>query len=239
VDKLHELMGKPSNIRNFTMIGTLDHGCATLSKVLDEKAGVRLYEPNAPPLKQARPKKDEGDNDGERKSASIALFHREILPEPEASTTRSQRTSALDDEEPKDKRGSRPVKKEEEKLKQPEVLPEEYILNLIDSQGHAEFSSDVASALRVSDGALIVVDCISGMALETETGLRYVLALLPHTRTTLSAFFAVKIWRILALCRMWNLQRSLLDRILESTVIYAIKMLGARRNLWESSPYLG
>ena len=228
VDKLHELMGKPSNIRNFTMIGTLDHGCATLSKVLDEKAGVRLYEPNAPPLKQARPKKDEGDNDGERKSASIALFHLEILPEPEA-----------DAEEPKDKRGSRPVKKEEEKLKQPEVLPEEYILNLIDSQGHAEFSSDVASALRVSDGALIVVDCISGMALETETGLRYVLALLPHTRTTLSAFFAVKIWRILALCRMWNLQRSLLDRILESTVIYAIKMLGARRNLWESSPYLG
>jgi len=176
VDKLHELMGKPSNIRNFTMIGTLDHGCATLSQVLDEKAGVRLYEPNAPPLKQARPKKDEGDNDGERKSAAIALFYREILPEPEA------------DEEPKDKRGSRPVKKEEEKLKQPEVLPEEYILNLIDSQGHAEFSSDVASALRVSDGALIVVDCISGMALETETGLRYVLALLPHTRTTLSAF---------------------------------------------------
>ena len=230
MDKLHELMGKPSNIRNFTMIGTLNHGCATLSQVLDEKAGVRLYEPNAPPLKQARPKKHEGDNDGERKSAAIALFHREILPEPEA------------DEEPKDKRCSRPVKKEEEKPKHPEVLPEEYILNLIDSQGHAEFSSDVASALRVSDGALIVVDCISGMALETETGLRYVLALLPHTRTTLKRSahsFAVKIWCILALYRMRNLQRSLLDRILESTVIYAIKMLGARRNLWESSPYLG
>ncbi|XKL67522.1 hypothetical protein PGB90_003013 [Kerria lacca] len=50
---------------------------------------------------------------------------------------------------------------------------DEYVINLIDSPGHIDFSLEVSTATRLCDGALILIDVIEGICPQTTVALRH------------------------------------------------------------------
>jgi ribosome assembly protein 1 len=47
------------------------------------------------------------------------------------------------------------------------VPTDQYLVNLVDCPGHIDFSSDVSTATRLCDGAVIVIDVVEGLCTQT------------------------------------------------------------------------
>jgi len=146
-------MEKKRKIRNMSVIAHVDHGKSTLTDSLVSKAGI-IAGAKAGDARFTDTRKDEQERCITIKSTAISLFNE--MSEDSLASVKLVQPVALSDDGKGDEKG--------------------FLINLIDSPGHVDFSSEVTAALRVTDGALVVVDCVSGVCVQTETVLRQAIA---------------------------------------------------------------
>jgi ribosome assembly protein 1 len=149
-DHLASLHKNTANIRNFCILAHVDHGKTTLSDSLICSNGV-ISSRLAGKLRFLDSTEDEQSRGITMHSSAISL-----LFQPE------DRKAAL--------AAAQPDGTDNPAQNVPIIPPspaEEYLINLVDSPGHIDFSSDVSTATRLCDGALIVVDVLEGMCTQT------------------------------------------------------------------------
>jgi len=143
-------MNSSGNIRNFSIIAHIDHGKSTLAdRMLEVTHTIEKHKMKDQVLDSMELERERG--------ITIKLQPVRMIYTP----TNAEYTQT----------DAEKFQRESASSPQKSAQVEEYILNLIDTPGHIDFSYEVSRALKAVEGSLLLVDSTQGVQAQTLTTL--------------------------------------------------------------------
>ncbi|CRG95189.1 elongation factor Tu, putative [Plasmodium gallinaceum] len=171
-------LNENDKIRNICILAHVDHGKTTLVDNLISSNKI-ISDKNIGKIKYLDSREDEQKRQITMKSSSILLTHiynKNYLNEMfiDKDNNIENESGKNNESKIKDEDKINDNMKEKKNTNDDKILEENktYLINIIDTPGHVDFSSEVSTCIRICDGSIILIDCIEGICSQTKIVLR-------------------------------------------------------------------